>query len=260
MEEQTSKIQKSETQKDEDIIREMMKAGLHFGHKKTYNQPKASYFIVKSYEAIAGIDLKETLKALNKALDFIKELVKQEKQIIFVGTTSGAKGFIKELAQKYNYPYVDERWLGGTLTNFKTLTQRIKTLKELEEQKASGAWEKYTKKERNDLEKELNLLQRKFTGIRNLEKLPDALFIVDTGTHDIVVREAKLLSIPLIGILDTDDDPTVIDYPIPANDSAKSSIQYILNKVEKAIEEGKKLIKVSEAPSTKEETKEIKKT
>jgi small subunit ribosomal protein S2 len=253
MEEQTS-----ETKTDEDIIREMMKAGLHFGHKKTYNQPKASYFIVKSYEAIAGIDLKETLKALNKALDFIKELVKQEKQIIFVGTTSGAKGFIKELAQKYNYPYVDERWLGGTLTNFKTLTQRIKTLKELEEQKASGVWEKYTKKERNDLEKELNHLQRKFTGIRNLEKLPDALFIIDTGTHNIVVREAKLLSIPIIGILDTDDDPTVIDYPIPANDSAKSSIQYILNKVEEAIEEEKKLIKVPELSSTKEETKEIK--
>jgi small subunit ribosomal protein S2 len=108
------------------------------------------------------------------------------------------------------------------------------------------------------LEKELNHLQRKFTGIRNLEKLPDALFIVDTGTHNIVVREAKLLSIPIIGILDTDDDPTVIDYPIPANDSAKSSIQYILNKVEEAIEEEKKLIKVLEAPSTKEETKEIK--
>ena len=259
MEEQTSEIQKSETQKEEDIIREMMKAGLHFGHKKTYNQPKAGYFIVKSYEAIAGIDLKETLKALNKASDFIKEIVKQEGQIIFVGTTSGAKGFIKELAQKYNYPYVDERWLGGTLTNFKTLIQRIKTLKELEEQKASGVWEKYTKKERNDLEKELNRLQRKFTGIRNLDKPPDTLFVVDTGIHDIAVREAKLLGIPIIGILDTDDDPTVIDYPIPANDSAKSSIQYILNKVEKAIEEGKKLIKVPEVLSATKETKEIKK-
>ena len=254
-----TEIQNPETQeKEEAIIQEMMKAGLHFGHKKTYNQPKASYFTVKSYEAIAGIDLKETLKALNKALDFIKEIVKQEGQIIFVGTTSGAKGFIKELAQKYNYPYVDERWLGGTLTNFKTLTQRIKTLKDLEEQKASGIWEKYTKKERNDLEKELNRLQRKFTGIRNLEKLPDAVFIVDTGTHNIVVREAKLLDIPIIGILDTDDDPTVIDYPIPANDSAKSSIQYLLNKVEETIEEGKKLIKIAEPPSTQEETKEIK--
>lgn len=248
------------TQSDEqagDITREMMKAGLHFGHKKTFNHPRASYFIVKSYEAIAGIDLKETLRALDRALDFIKEIVSKEGQILFVGTTPGARDLVKELAEKYHFSYVTERWLGGTLTNFKTLTQRIKTLKELEEQKTAGAWEKYTKKERISLEKEMNQLQRKFTGIRNLTKPPEALFIVDTGSNNIAVREARLLEIPIMGILDTDDDPSIIDYPIPANDSAKSSIQYLLNKVEKAIEEGQKLIKKPEPKpeSEKEETK-----
>ncbi|NMB92167.1 MAG: 30S ribosomal protein S2 [Parcubacteria group bacterium] len=225
---------------EEDIIKEMMKAGLHFGHKQTFNHPKASYFIVKSYDVISGIDLKETLRALQTALDFIKEIVGKEGKILFVGTTAGAKQLIKELAQKYNYPYVNERWLGGTLTNFKTLAQRIKDLKNLEEQQKSGAWEKYTKKEKLQLEKELSQLQKKFAGIRTLEKLPQAIFIVDTGLNKIAVREAKLLNIPIIGILDTDDDPTIINYPIPANDSAKSSIKYILEKVDEAINEGMK--------------------
>lgn len=236
---------------EEDAIKEMMKAGLHFGHKQTFNHPKAGYFIVKSYEAIAGIDLKETLKALQSALDFIKEIVKQEGKILFVGTTAGAKQLVKELAQKYNYPYVDERWLGGTLTNFKTLALRIKTLKELEEQKKSNAWDKYTKKERIQFQKELDQLQKKFAGIRTLDKLPNAIFIIDTGLNKIAVKEAKLLNIPIIGVLDTDDDPTIIDYPIPANDSAKSSIKYILSKVEEAINEGTKNVAVPE-PNKKE--------
>jgi small subunit ribosomal protein S2 len=228
-----------------------MKAGLHFGHKQTFNHPKASYFTIKSYEAIAGIDLKETLKALQSALDFIKEIVKQEGKILFVGTTAGAKQLVKELAQKYNYPYVDERWLGGTLTNFKTLALRIKFLKELEEQKKSDAWDKYTKKERIQFQKELDQLQKKFAGIRTLDKLPNAIFIIDTGLNKIAVKEAKLLNIPIIGVLDTDDDPTIIDYPIPANDSAKSSIKYILSKVEEAINEGMKNAAILE-PNKKE--------
>lgn len=226
---------------EDNIIQEMIQAGLHFGHKKTYNHPKASYFIVKSYEEIVSIDLRETLKALNKALDFIKELAKDNKQILFVGTRPGAKDLIRELAQKYNYPYVNERWLGGTLTNFKTFSQRIKTLKDLEDQKNSGVWEKYTKKEINNLEKNLLALQKKFAGIRNLDKLPDALFVVDTGVHKLAIKEARSLGIPIIGILDSDDDPSIIDYPIPANDSAKSSIKYILDQIDKAIEEGMKL-------------------
>lgn len=223
---------------DENLIQEMMKAGLHFGHKKTFNHPKASYFIVKSYEEIAGINLEETVKALNQALEFLKDAVNKGGQILLVGTTPGAREPVKKLAQKYHFPYVNERWLGGTLTNFKTLALRIKTLKDLEEQKATGEWEKYTKKERAKLEKELEQLQRKFAGLRIMEKLPAALLVVDTGAHLAAVREAKILGIPVVGILDTDDDPTLIDYPIPANDSAKSAIEYLLSKIEIALQEG----------------------
>lgn len=254
MNEITTKDQKPMIKDDEQTIQEMMKVGLHYGHKKTFNHPKAGYFIVKTYEDLSGIDLHETIKALNKALDFLKETVQKEGVIVFVGTTAGAKDLIQILAQKFNYPYVNERWLGGTFTNFKTLTQRIKILKELEEKKATGGWDQYTKKEKINLDKELTLLQKKFNGLRNLEKLPDAVFIVDTGKHNIVVREARLLNIPIIGILDTDDDPTLIDYPIPANDSARSSIQYLLSKVELAIEEGRKTIKSPEDSLKKEET------
>lgn len=225
---------------NEKTLQEMMKAGLHYGHKRTYNHPKASYFTVKSFGELNGIDLNETIKGLNKALEFIKETVAKGGVIMFVGTTASAKDLVKNLAQKFNYPYVTERWLGGTLTNFKTLIRRIKILKDLEEQKASGKWEQYVKKERNELDKNLLMLQKKFDGVRNLEKLPDALFVVDTGRHKIAVKEARLCEIPLIGILDTDDDPTQIDFPIPANDSARSALQYLLEKVEKAIEEGRK--------------------
>jgi len=223
---------------EENLIQEMMKAGLHFGHKKTFNHPKASYFIVKSYEEIAGINLEETVKALNQALEFLKDTVSKGGQILLVGTRPGAREAVQKLAQKYHFPYVNERWLGGTLTNFKTLALRIKTLKDLEGQKAAGEWEKYTKKERIKLEKELEQLQRKFAGLRIMEKLPAALLVVDTGAHLAAVREAKILGIPVVGILDTDDDPTLIDYPIPANDSAKSAIEYLLSKIEIAFQEG----------------------
>jgi small subunit ribosomal protein S2 len=241
----------TDIQDEESVIKEMMQAGLHFGHKKTFNHPKADYFTVKSYDAIAGIDLKETLKALDKASEFLKDTVRNNGTILLVGTNPGAKEAIQALAQKFNYPYVTERWLGGTLTNFKTLTQRIKTLKNLEEQKTTGGWDKYTKKEKSDLEKELLQLQRKFAGLRALEKLPAAIFIIDTGTHDTAVREAKLLNIPVVGVLDTDDDPTIIKYPIPANDSAKSAITYLMGIIDKAIEEGIKTVVKKEEPKDK---------
>ncbi|MGC8651210.1 MAG: 30S ribosomal protein S2 [Minisyncoccia bacterium] len=257
MDENNKNDQKALIQDNEQTIQEMMKAGLHYGHKKTYNQPKADYFTIKSYEDLNVIDLKETIKALNKALDFLKEIVQKQGIILFVGTTASTKDLIQSLAQKFNYPYVNERWLGGTLTNFKTLTQRIKILKELEEKKATGGWEQYTKKEKMNFDKELMLLQKKFNGVRNLDKLPDAVFIVDTGINNIVVREARLLNIPIVGILDTDDDPTLVDYPIPANDSARSSIQYLLSKVELALEEGQKTANNLENSSKEGSQKEI---
>lgn len=220
---------------------EMKKAGLHYGHKRTYNHPRAGYFTVKSYTDLSFINLDETAKGIELALNFIEEIVKNNGTILFVGTMAGAKQGIKKVAEKYNFPFVCNRWLGGTLTNFKTLNNRIKYLKELEEKKKSGEWEKYTKHERKELEKMMSKLEDKFTGLKNISQLPDALFIVDPKIHNTAVREAHRMKIPIIAVLDTDDDPTLVDYAIPANDSAKSSIDYILNKIDQAIEQAKKL-------------------
>jgi len=218
----------------------MKEAGVQYGHSRTRNHPKAGYFTVKSYTELSFIDLGETAKALDTALDFIKETVKKEGSILFVGAIAGARVRIKELAEKYDFPYITNRWLGGTLTNFKTLNGRIKYLKELEEKKKSGEWQKYTKHERKKLDDEIAKLEEQFIGLKKTTKLPDALFIIDPKIHDTAVREARKIKIPMIVVLDTDDDPTLIDYPIPANDSAKSSIDYILNKVDEAIEQAKK--------------------
>ncbi|MGB9763187.1 MAG: 30S ribosomal protein S2 [Minisyncoccia bacterium] len=224
----------------ENLIKEMAEAGLHFGHSRTYTHPKATQFLVKGNNPISIIDLEQTKKYLEEALNAIIEIVKNKGLILFVGTTPGAKNLVKNLAQKYNYPYVDERWLGGTLTNFKTLSLRIKTLEQLEEDEKSGKWNEYTKKERVHLYKELDSLQKKFAGLRKLDKLPDLLVVIDTGVHKIAVREANKLNIPIVGILDNDDDPSFITYPIPANDSAKSSIAFLIGKIEEALIEGQK--------------------
>lgn len=218
---------------------DMEKAGLHYGHNKTHNNPKAGYFTLKSNTELSFIDLDETLKALEVALNFIKEIIKKDGTILFVGAIPGAKNGIEKLARKHNFPYVTNRWLGGTLTNFKTLNDRIKYLKELEEKKKSGEWQKYTKHERKKLDDEMIKLEAKFVGLKDTTKLPDVLFIVDPKIHDTAAKEARIIKIPIVALLDTDDDPTSVAYPIPANDSAKSSIDYILSKVDQAIEEAK---------------------
>lgn len=215
----------------------MKKAGLQFGHKKTYNHPQAGYFTVKSSTELSLIDLNETVKGLESALNFIKETIKNKGTILFVGVIGGAKEGIKNMCQKYDLPYVANRWLGGTLTNFQTLNERIKYLEELEDKKKTGDWNKYTKQEQRKLEEEMLKLEEKFVGLKNMSRLPDALFIVDPKTHDTAVREAKKKGIPIISVLDTDDDPTEINYPIPANDSAKSSIEYILNEIDQVLEQ-----------------------
>lgn len=229
-------------------IEEMEKAGLQYGHKRTRNHPKAEYFSIKSNTtSVSLINLEETRIALEKALNFIKESVKNNKVILLVGTQASAKQKIQEIAQKYEFPYVIERWLGGTLTNFKTLSERIKYLKELEEKQQKGAWENFTKKEKHKLSQELMKLQKKFLGLRNMTKIPDILLIIDPEVHSTAIREAKRLKIPIIALLDTDDDPTQIDYPIYGNDSAKSAITYVLNKIEEAIEEARKEITTPES-------------
>lgn len=234
--------QQSINQQDTGIIfqnndfEEMKKAGLQYGHKRTYNNPRADYFTIKSLTEISLIDLKETGKGLVAALDFIKNIIQNKGNILFVGTVGGAKEAIERISIKYDFPYVTNRWLGGTLTNFQTLNNRIKYLKELEDKQKSDNWAKYTKQEKHKIEEEIYDLEQKFVGLKKMSSLPNALFVVDPKIHKTAIREAKKMEIPIIAILDTDDDPTEVDYPIPANDSAKSSINYLVTKIEEMIE------------------------
>lgn len=222
---------------------EMGEAGLQYGHRLNKVHPKAKHFVVRQNNSdIAFINLEETRKSLLRALSAIKEKVQNQQTILFVGTQASARRKIKELAEKYNYPFITNKWLGGILTNFKTLSSRIASLKEMEEQKASGAWEQFTKKENHLLEKKLEQLRKKFDGVRQLNKLPDMLLVVDPQIHRVAVEEARQMHIPIVAVLDTDDDPNLVDFPIIANDSTRSAIEYLLAKVEEAIQEGQKSI------------------
>ena len=221
----------------ETIIKEMEKAGVQYGHRRTRNNPKASGFTIKGSGGIALIDLQKTVEGLEKALLFLSEQAKEGKVILFVGTRPGMREAVKRVALKYNFPFVAGHWLGGTLTNFSTLKERIKYLQQLEEDKKSGKWEKYTKKEQNDKSQELQKLEDKFEGLKNIKKTPDVLVVIDPQYHKTAVREAQRLSIPIVAVLDTDDNPEEVQYPIPANDSAKSAIDFIFDKIDQVLGE-----------------------
>ena len=216
-------------------VEEMGKAGLHFGHKTSKVHPKMFPFIFGVRNTVHIIDLEKTKQKLEEALKFIQELVLQNKTILFVGTKPQIKDLVKEIASELGYPYVNERWLGGTFTNFEVIKKRAEYLKDLEKKKAEGFFEKYTKKERAEIEKEIQKLEKKFGGIKNMEKLPDAIFICDMVKDKLAVKEAREKGIKIIAISDTNTDPTLADYPIPANDDAVSSVKYILEKVKEAI-------------------------
>lgn len=229
-------LPKEETQdvKDKEI-QKMFEAGLHFGHRHSRINPKMKPFIYGKRNGIDIIDLLKTKECLEQALNFLKAEKEKNALILFVGTKVSAKNLIKELAEELKMPYVNERWLGGTLTNFELISKRIKYLKEMEEKKAKREFEKYKKKERIKIDQEIEKMERKLGGLKNLTRLPDLLFVVDVTQEHLVVREANMKKIPVIGICDSNGDPTSVTYPIPANDDATSSLRYILDKVKKTL-------------------------
>jgi small subunit ribosomal protein S2 len=216
-------------------IERMFKVGLHFGHKRARKHPKMEPFIYGIRNNIDIIDLLKTKEYLKEALDYLKQKKKEGALILFVGTKISVRKLIKELAEEIKMPYVIERWLGGTLTNFEVMSGRIKYLKELEEKTKKGEFEKFTKKERIRINQELARIERKIGGLRELSRLPDTLFIVDVKKEELAIREAKAKGISIVGICDTDGDPTSVDYPIPANDDSVPSLKYILEKVKKVL-------------------------
>lgn len=209
----------------------MLKAGVHFGHKTTKWSPKMAPFIFGVRNNTHIIDLEKTIINLNEALVFVKKVAKANGIIVFVGTKKQAKAYIKEVAQRINMPYVADRWIGGLFTNFAIISKQIRLMEQLEADLKSGALDKYTKKERVMIEKKIKKLNQKFGGLRLLKKLPEAIFVTDINEDRIAVNEANDKNIPIIALADTNTDPGLVTYPIPANDDALSSIKIIVNKI-----------------------------
>ena len=221
-------------------MEEMMQAGLHFGHRSSRIHPKMKPYLQGVKNNVHIINVEKTAEKLTKALKFIKDIISEGKVLLLVGTKIQAKDLVKETAKECQLPYVSERWLGGTFTNFGIIRKRIEYFKDLERKRDSGELEKYTKKERANFEHEIKGMETKFGGIKNMEKLPDAIFVTDMRKDELAIKEAKQVGIKVIGISDTNTDPTLADLVIPANDDAISSIKYILEKVKEVILKAKK--------------------
>jgi len=227
--------EKTDENKFQINLEEMAKAGLYFGHRTSRCHPKMKPYLAGVQNTIHIIDLEKTAQKLKEALNFLQELVSENKVLLLIGTKIQVKDLAKEIATESGLPYVNERWLGGTFTNFEVIKKRIDYFKGLEKKRTEGAFEKYTKKERAKIDQELQDLEIKFGGLKNLERLPDAIFVLDMKKDETAIREAKRKGIKIIGIAHTNVDPTLADYPIPANDDAISSVSYILNKVKETI-------------------------
>lgn len=236
-------------------ILDLAKAGLHLGHKTTKRSPQMDPYIYGVKNTIHIIDLEKTSERLRLALDFIVKSVGQGANILFVGTKPSAKDIIKKYAQKLNVPYITERWLGGTLTNFSTISRLIEKFNKMQKEKDSGDWEKYTKKERHEFSKDLDRLQIMVGGISTLDKKPDIIYIVDIIKEKTALKEAKMSKIPVVAVVDTDANPRLVDWPIPANDGAIKSIELITSLIAEAVEEGKNQAKKGSAVDKKDENK-----
>jgi len=214
---------------------EMAKAGLQFGHRTSRVHPQMKPYIFGAKNTIHLIDLEKSAEKLREALDFIKKIISEKKTLLLIGTKIQIKDLVKQTAQECQLPYVNERWLGGTITNFETIKKRITYFKDLENKKKMGELAKYTKKERAKIDKELKDLEVKFEGIKNLEKIPEVIFVLDMKKDELAVKEAKKKGVSVIGIADTNINPKLADYSIPANDDAISSVKYILERVKEVI-------------------------
>ncbi|MFZ5970928.1 MAG: 30S ribosomal protein S2 [Bacteroidota bacterium] len=217
---------------------DLMDAGVHFGHLTRKWNPKMAEYIFMENNGIHIIDLNKTMKCLEEATYALKNIVRSGRKIMFVATKKQAKDIITEEASRLNMPFVTERWLGGMLTNFATIRKSLKKLQQIEKMMKEEAWDNLTKKEKLMTTREKNKLQKQLGGIADLNRLPAALFVVDVKREHIAVSEAQKLNIPVFAMVDTNSDPSDIDFPIPANDDAFKSISLITKYVGKAIEEG----------------------
>lgn len=218
----------------------MVKKGVHFGHQKSRKNPKMDEYIFGVRKGINIIDLRKTEEKLRQAMEFIKKVKSEGKMILFVGTKKQIKNLTREAAETSKMPFVTERWLGGTFTNFKIIRSRGKYLKELKEMMDQGEFKKYTKFEQAKKREEWEKLEKKMGGIKDMTGLPGALFVTDIKENELAIKEAKRMGISVIALADTNVDPTLVEYPIPANDDAISSVKLMLSYICKAILEENK--------------------
>lgn len=210
-------------------LEKLLKAGAHFGHKKSRWNPRMGNYLFGVRNGVHVIDLEKTLEMFRKALDFMKEsVVAKNGQIMIVGTKKQAKELVKKAGEELGMPYVNERWLGGTFTNFSIISKRIKYLESNKEALEKGRFSHLTKLERLKMKRELEGLEEKMGGLQGMKKLPEAVFILDVNKDELALKEAKKEGVKTIGIIDSNGNPEVVDYPIPANDDAVSSLKYIL--------------------------------
>jgi len=220
-------------------MRQMLEAGVHFGHQTRYWNPKMAPFIFGQRNKIHIINLEKTLEMYQEALKYVRQLAANRGTLLFVGTKRQARDIVREEAQRCQMPFVDHRWLGGMLTNFKTVKQSIKRLKEMEQMVQDGTLERMAKKEALGYERELEKLNRSLGGIKDLSGLPDAVFVIDVGYQKGAIAEAVKLGIPVVGVVDTNHSPENIDYVIPGNDDSNRAIRLYARGVADAILEGR---------------------
>jgi len=237
-------------------MRDLLKAGVHFGHQTRYWNPKMSQYIFGARNKIHIINLEHTVPAFNEALNVVKGLAAKNNKILFVGTKRAASKVIQGQAERAGQPFVAHRWLGGMLTNYKTIRQSIKRLRDLEAQQKDGTFEQLTKKEALMRTREMDKLERSIGGIKDMGGLPDALFVIDVDHERIAIQEANKLGIPVIGIVDTNSNPDGVDHVIPGNDDAIRAIEIFTTAIADACIEGKTEAGAAPAPAQEEEKQE----
>ena len=247
-----------------DIIKELLENGTHFGHLSKHWNPKMKKFIFGKKKNVYIVDLEKTAKKIQEAKDFLKQKVKNKEKVLFVATKKQLKEAIKELAISCSMPYVAERWVGGLLTNFSTIRSRVNKYLELLDKREKGEFNKRVKKEVVKLNRDIERMEKSYSGITSLDSLPDCIYVIDPKRETACVREAVKLSIPIVALIDTDANPEIIDYPIPGNDDSIKSAKYVTACLVEAINEGlkenKEESKNQEGPTEESVSEEIEKT
>lgn len=234
-------------------LEELLESGAHFGHQTRRWNPKMEEYLYGSENGVHIFDLTKTKPMIEEALAFLSRSASEGKNILLLGTKKQIKEKVAEVAGEAGVPFVSERWLGGTISNFGQMKRSLKKLEEMKANMASGAYNKFTKKERLLIDREITRLERFFGGISAMENIPDVLFVIDTKREAGAVHEANEKKVPVVGIVDSNSDPDLVDYPIPMNDDASKALEYVLDLVKEAIIEGKKKIKTEKPEKAKKE-------